>query len=199
MFDVLDTAIDSIIAREVLDSRGRPTVEAEVTLLSGAKGLAQVPSGASTGSFEAHELRDGDPKRYGGAGVLKAVENIEALIAPELLDMDGTQQERIDRAMIALDTDKNKKNIGANAILAVSLATAKAAAASLGLPLYRYLGGPLATRLRPQLLSQAIDSLKAQSSQDFEWIIINDGEDIDRKSTRLNSSHRNTSRMPSSA
>ncbi len=172
MFDVPDTAIDSIIAREVLDSRGRPTVEAEVTLLSGAKGLAQVPSGASTGSFEAHELRDGDPKRYGGAGVLKAVENIEALITPELLDMDATQQERIDRAMIALDTDKNKKNIGANAILAVSLATAKAAAASLGLPLYRYLGGPLANLLPVPLMNVINGGSHADNNVDFQEFMI---------------------------
>ena len=172
MFDVQDTAIDSIIAREVLDSRGRPTVEAEVTLLSGAKGLAQVPSGASTGSFEAHELRDGDPKRYGGAGVLKAVENIEALITPELLDMDATQQERIDRAMIALDSDKNKKNIGANAILAVSLATAKAAAASLGLPLYRYLGGPLANLLPVPLMNVINGGSHADNNVDFQEFMI---------------------------
>jgi enolase len=172
MFDVSDTAIDSIIAREVLDSRGRPTVEAEVTLLSGAKGLAQVPSGASTGSFEAHELRDGDPKRYGGAGVLKAVENIEALITPELLDMDATQQERIDRAMIALDSDKNKKNIGANAILAVSLATAKAAAASLGLPLYRYLGGPLANLLPVPLMNVINGGSHADNNVDFQEFMI---------------------------
>ncbi len=172
MFDVQDTSIDSIIAREVLDSRGRPTVEAEVTLLSGAKGLAQVPSGASTGSFEAHELRDGDPKRYGGAGVLKAVENIEALITPELLDMDATQQERIDRAMIALDSDKNKKNIGANAILAVSLATAKAAAASLGLPLYRYLGGPLANLLPVPLMNVINGGSHADNNVDFQEFMI---------------------------
>lgn len=172
MFDVSDTAIDSIIAREVLDSRGRPTVEAEVTLLSGAKGLAQVPSGASTGSFEAHELRDGDLKRYGGAGVLKAVENIEALITPELLDMDATQQERIDRAMIALDSDKNKKNIGANAILAVSLATAKAAAASLGLPLYRYLGGPLANLLPVPLMNVINGGSHADNNVDFQEFMI---------------------------
>jgi enolase len=172
MFDVQDTAIDSIIAREVLDSRGRPTVEAEVTLLSGAKGLAQVPSGASTGSFEAHELRDGDPKRYGGAGVLKAVENIEAVITPELLDMDATQQERIDRAMIALDSDKNKKNIGANAILAVSLATAKAAAASLGLPLYRYLGGPLANLLPVPLMNVINGGSHADNNVDFQEFMI---------------------------
>lgn len=172
MFDVSDTAIDSIIAREVLDSRGRPTVEAEVTLLSGAKGLAQVPSGASTGSFEAHELRDGDSKRYGGAGVLKAVENIEALITPELLDMDATQQERIDRAMIALDSDKNKKNIGANAILAVSLATAKAAAASLGLPLYRYLGGPLANLLPVPLMNVINGGSHADNNVDFQEFMI---------------------------
>ncbi len=172
MFDVPDTAIDNIIAREVLDSRGRPTVEAEVTLLSGAKGLAQVPSGASTGSFEAHELRDGDPKRYGGAGVLKAVENIDALITPALVDMDATQQERIDRTMIALDSDANKKNIGANAILAVSLATAKAAATSLGLPLYRYLGGPLANLLPVPLMNVINGGAHADNNVDFQEFMI---------------------------
>jgi enolase len=172
MFDVPDTAIDQIIAREVLDSRGRPTVEAEVTLLSGAIGLAQVPSGASTGSFEAHELRDGDPKRYGGAGVLKAVENIQALILPELVDMDGTKQELIDRAMIALDSDANKKNIGANAILAVSLATAKAAAASLGLPLYRYLGGPLSNLLPVPLMNVINGGAHADNNVDFQEFMI---------------------------
>ncbi len=172
MFDVPDTAIDNIIAREVLDSRGRPTVEAEVTLLSGAKGLAQVPSGASTGSFEAHELRDGDPKRYGGAGVLKAVENIDTLITPALVDMDATQQERIDRTMIALDSDANKKNIGANAILAVSLATAKAAATSLGLPLYRYLGGPLANLLPVPLMNVINGGAHADNNVDFQEFMI---------------------------
>lgn len=172
MFDVPDTAIDTIIAREVLDSRGRPTVEAEVTLLSGAKGLAQVPSGASTGSFEAHELRDGDPKRYGGAGVLKAVENIESLITPALVDMDAKQQERIDRVMIALDSDTNKKNIGANAILAVSLATAKAAATSLDLPLYRYLGGPLANLLPVPLMNVINGGAHADNNVDFQEFMI---------------------------
>ena len=123
--EMTDTGIVEIHAREILDSRGRPTVEAEVTLESGVTGLAQVPSGASTGTFEAHELRDDDPKRYGGKGVLKAVENIEEQISPELYGMDALDQASIDLAMIELDGTQNKSKIGANAILAVSLATAR--------------------------------------------------------------------------
>jgi enolase len=172
MFDASDTAIEMIIAREVLDSRGRPTIEAEVVLNGGARGLAQVPSGASTGSFEAHELRDGDPKRYGGNGVLKAVENVETLITPALLDADALQQERIDRIMIGLDSDKNKKNIGANAILAVSLATAKAAAEALGLPLYRYLGGPMANLLPVPLMNVINGGAHADNNVDFQEFMI---------------------------
>ncbi len=172
MFDASDTAIEMIVAREVLDSRGRPTVEAEVTLSCGAKGLAQVPSGASTGSFEAHELRDGDAKRYGGNGVLKAVENVETLITPALLDADALQQERIDRLMIGLDADKNKKNIGANAVLAVSLATAKAAADALGLPLYRYLGGPMANLLPVPLMNVINGGAHADNNVDFQEFMI---------------------------
>ncbi len=132
--------IEDIEAREILDSRGRPTVEAEVRLESGAFGIAQVPSGASTGSFEAHELRDDDPHRYGGKGVLKAVRNIKEKITPELLAIDIFDQVAIDQAMIDRDGSPNKKNLGANAILAVSLASAKAAAAEVEIPLYRYLG-----------------------------------------------------------
>src|SRR6476469_1071294 len=119
MINMSDTAIDAIIAREILDSRGRPTVEAEVYLVNGAVGLAQVPSGAPTGTFEAHELRDDDPSRYGGKGVLKAVQNIEEKIVDELLELNALDQVLIDRTMIQLDGSENKSNLGANAILAV--------------------------------------------------------------------------------
>lgn len=134
--------IKNIHAREILDSRGTPTVEAEVTLESGHIGIASVPSGASTGEHEAIELRDGDPKRYFGKGVLKAVSNVNDIIAPELIGMNVYEQRAIDRKMMVLDGTENKSRLGANAILAVSLAVAKAAAVSLGTPLYRYLGAP---------------------------------------------------------
>ncbi|MGL6281097.1 MAG: phosphopyruvate hydratase [Microcoleaceae cyanobacterium] len=141
------STIQSITAREVLDSRGRPTVEAEVILTSGITGLAQVPSGASTGTFEALELRDGDKSRYHGKGVMQAVNNVCEKIAPALEGLDAIDQTLIDRTMLQLDGTDNKNKLGANAILAVSLATAKAAAEVLDLPLYRYLGGPLANLL----------------------------------------------------
>lgn len=131
--------IKKIKAREILDSRGTPTVEAEVTLEYGCTGVASVPSGASTGENEAIELRDGDPKRYFGKGVLKAVSNVNDIIAPHLIGMNVQDQAAIDRLMIDLDGTPNKSHIGANAILAVSLAVAKAAANGLGMPLYRYL------------------------------------------------------------
>lgn len=133
--------ITKVHGREVLDSRGNPTVEAEVTLLGGAHGMASVPSGASTGLFEAHELRDGDSARYGGKGVLRAVESVNGPIASRLAGMDATEQAAIDRAMLELDGTDNKTNLGANAMLAVSMATAHAASAAMRLPLYRYLGG----------------------------------------------------------
>lgn len=133
--------IESIIGREILDSRGNPTVEVDVCLESGAFGRASVPSGASTGENEAIELRDGDPKRYLGKGVTKAVNNINQLIAPALKGMSALQQTEIDRKLIELDGTKTKSNLGANALLGVSLAVAKAAANYLDLPLYRYLGG----------------------------------------------------------
>jgi enolase len=132
--------IETITAREVLDSRGNPTVDAEVTLSGGATGWAIVPSGASTGASEAVELRDGG-ERYGGKGVLKAVENVNERIAPVLCGVDATRQERVDQIMLDLDGTPNKANLGANAILAVSLAVSRAAAEAVGLPLYRYLGG----------------------------------------------------------
>ncbi|MEJ2761338.1 MAG: phosphopyruvate hydratase [Gammaproteobacteria bacterium] len=133
--------IAKVAAREILDSRGNPTVEAEVHTVGGAVGIAMVPSGASTGAREALELRDQDPARYGGKGVLNAVRNIEEVIAPAVTGMDSADQTALDRAMIDLDGTDNKGRLGANAILGVSLAAARAAAADCGLPLYRYLGG----------------------------------------------------------
>ena len=134
------SAIIEINARQILDSRGNPTVEADVTLESGVTGRAAVPSGASTGEHEALELRDGDTHRYNGKGVEKAVAAIEDEIQPEVLGLDGLEQMALDRTMIALDGTENKGRLGANSILAVSLATARAAASELGLPLYRYIG-----------------------------------------------------------
>lgn len=139
--------IDNIIAREILDSRGNPTVEVDVYLDSGAFGRAAVPSGASTGEHEAVELRDGDKSRYLGKGVQKAVENVNEIICNELIDMDALEQIEIDRTMIELDGTENKGKLGANAILGVSLAVAKAAADELGIPLYRYIGGTNAKTL----------------------------------------------------
>src|SRR5450755_2099823 len=135
------TEIVAIRAREILDSRGNPTVEADVILESGALGRAAVPSGASTGEHEAVELRDGDKTHYLGKGVLQAVENVESILAPELIGMDAANQRLLDATMIAIDGTANKGRLGANAILAVSMAAARAAATSLELPLYRYLGG----------------------------------------------------------
>ena len=131
----------SVHGREVIDSRGNPTVEAEVTLMGGAKGVASVPSGASTGMFEAHELRDGDHARFGGKGVLTAVQNIDDKIAGILVGLDASKQILVDRAMIEADGTDTKSAFGANAVLAVSLANARAAAAAMQIPLYHYLGG----------------------------------------------------------
>src|SRR5512134_462249 len=143
----MDTIIESISALEILDSRGNPTVEVEVTLADGSWGRAAVPSGASTGVHEALELRDGDKKRYGGKGVLKAVENVNGALAKALAGMDAMDQAAVDKAMLELDGTPNKNKFGANAILGVSLATARAAANSSHMPLYRYLGGEKATIL----------------------------------------------------
>src|SRR4051812_44840594 len=136
------TTIVEIRGREVIDSRGNPTVEADVRLEGGAFGRASVPSGASTGENEAVELRDGDKGRFGGKGVINAVENVNSKIAPEISGMCATQQSQIDAAMLKLDGSPTMKALGANAILAVSLAVGKAAAAELRVPLYKYLGGP---------------------------------------------------------
>ena len=140
-------SIEGIIAREILDSRGNPTVEAEVSIRGGFLGRAAVPSGASTGIHEAVELRDDDQSRYGGKGVLKAIENVNSQISKSLLGLDCTDQELIDKTMLSLDGTENKGKMGANAILAVSIAAAKAASNALGIPLYRYLGGIKAMRL----------------------------------------------------
>ena len=169
---MLDTAIESIQAREILDSRGRPTIEAEVYLANGVVGLAQVPSGASTGSFEAHELRDDDKNRYGGKGVLKAVDNVEQKIAPALANLDAIDQALVDQTMIDLDGSPNKSNLGANAILGVSLATAKAAADTLGLPLYRYLGGALANVLPVPLMNVINGGSHADNNVDIQEFMI---------------------------
>lgn len=137
----MKTAISMVKAREILDSRGNPTVEVEIRLQDGTTATAGVPSGASTGVHEALELRDGDKKRYSGKGVLKAVDNVNRLIAPEVCGLDACDQSGLDKRLLALDGTANKGRLGANAILGVSLAAARAAARSLGLPLYRYLGG----------------------------------------------------------
>jgi enolase len=172
MLNQSEATIDAIAAREILDSRGRPTVEAEVRLETGAVGLAQVPSGASTGTFEAHELRDEDKNRYGGKGVLTAVRNIKEKIAPELLDMDALDQASVDYKMIDRDGSPNKKNLGANAILAVSLATAKAAAVEVDLPLYRYLGSPLANVLPVPMMNVINGGAHADNNVDFQEFMI---------------------------
>ena len=144
--------IVDVNAREILDSRGNPTIEVDVTLEDGSFGRAAVPSGASTGKHEALEMRDKDPKRYNGKGVLKAVANANGVIGPHLLGLDGLNQVAVDQAMIELDGTKNKKKLGANAILGVSMAVARAGAVASELPLYRYLGGTSACELpRPMM------------------------------------------------
>lgn len=162
------TTIVDVYAREILDSRGNPTLEVEVELESGIVGRAAVPSGASTGEHEAVELRDGDKSRYGGKGVLKAVENVNEKIAEELVDFDATDQVAIDQFLIALDGTENKGNLGANAMLGVSLACAKAAAAQLGLPLYRYIGGTNAKTLPVPMMNILNGGKHADNNVDFQ-------------------------------
>ena len=164
--------IEKVIGREILDSRGNPTVEAEVILKDGSMGRAAVPSGASTGAFEAVELRDGDKSRYLGNGVKKAVENVNSLIANEIRGMDATLQTEIDAKMLALDGTANKGKLGANAILSVSLAVAKAAAASLRLPLYRYLGGVNAKVLPVPMMNIINGGKHADSSLNIQEFMI---------------------------
>jgi len=166
------TQIDHIQAREILDSRGNPTVEADVTLVGGVMGRAAVPSGASTGEHEAVELRDGDPKRFGGKGVLKAVNNVNDVIARELKGKDALNQPAIDRALIELDGSPNKSNLGANALLAVSLATARAAAGYRRLPLYRYIGGAEARTLPVPMMNIINGGAHADNNVDFQEFMI---------------------------
>ena len=166
------TEIVSISAREILDSRGNPTVEADVTLSGGAMGRAAVPSGASTGEHEAVELRDGDKAHYGGKGVLNAVENVESILAPELTGMDASNQRLIDSAMIAIDGTENKSKLGANAILAVSMACARASASALKLPLYRYLGGVNACILPTPMMNILNGGSHADSNVDFQEFMV---------------------------
>ena len=167
-----DTEITAIRAREVLDSRGNPTVEVDVTLAGGAMGRATVPSGASTGAHEAVELRDGDPDRFGGRGVLGALEHVHGELAPRLIGMDGRNQSAADGAMIELDGTPNKARLGANAILAVSLAVAHAAAAAAKQPLYRYLGGDGAHILPVPQCNVINGGVHAANSTDFQEFML---------------------------
>jgi enolase len=166
------STIIEVHAREILDSRGNPTVEAEVTLASGATGRAAVPSGASTGEHEAVELRDGDAKRYLGKGVLEAVKNVNETIGPRLEGMSATDQIEVDAAMMELDDTENKGRLGANAILAVSMAVARAAAQDCGLPLYRYLGGPMAHVLPVPLMNILNGGAHASNNVDAQEFMI---------------------------
>jgi enolase len=164
--------IERIHAREILDSRGNPTVEAEVVLSNGVMGRAAVPSGASTGEHEALELRDGDKRRYLGKGVQKAITNVNTTIAKRLIGRDPLDQQGIDRELLALDGTPNKRKLGANAILAVSLATARAAASAVGLPLYRYLGGTHARILPVPLMNILNGGAHADNNVDFQEFMI---------------------------
>ena len=168
----MTTKISELIAREIVDSRGNPTVEVDVYLECGAMGRASVPSGASTGEHEAVELRDGDASRYGGKGVSRAVENVNGTISSALVGTDALDQVGIDRTMIRLDGTKNKGHLGANAMLGVSLATAKAAAAATGLPLYRYIGGARAAELPVPMMNIVNGGLHADNNVDLQEFMI---------------------------
>jgi enolase len=170
--EVVMSEILAVRAREILDSRGNPTVEVDVQLASGAIGTAAVPSGASTGEHEAVELRDGDKERYLGKGVKKAVEHVDGTIAEELVGLEAEAQAEIDAALIALDGTENKSRLGANAMLGVSLAVARAAAEEAGLPLYRYLGGVGATRLPVPLMNVLNGGAHADNNVDFQEFMI---------------------------
>ncbi|MBK6313506.1 MAG: phosphopyruvate hydratase [Blastocatellia bacterium] len=166
------TTIEKVLAREILDSRGNPTVEVEIELVSGARGRAAVPSGASTGEHEACELRDGDKKRYLGKGVRKAVDNVNKIIAKTVTGMNALRQTDIDNAMLALDGTATKKRLGANAILAVSMATARAAADHLDLPLYQYLGGPGARTLPVPMMNILNGGAHSDNNVDFQEFMV---------------------------
>ena len=165
-------SIDDVIAREILDSRGNPTVEVEIVLDDGSAARAAVPSGASTGAFEAVERRDGDAGRYGGKGVLAAVTAIEDEIAPEIVGMDAAEQRLVDQAMLDLDGTANKSRLGANAVLGVSLAVARAAAVSADLPLYRYVGGPNAHVLPVPMMNILNGGAHADTSVDIQEFMV---------------------------
>lgn len=168
----MSTTIEEVVAREILDSRGNPTIEVDVYLSGGARGRAAVPSGASTGSNEALELRDGNPERYAGKGVLNAVDNVNERIAPEIIDMDATDQVAIDNLLSELDGTPNKSKLGANAILGVSLAVAKSAAEGLGLPLFQYLGGVFAHTLPVPLMNILNGGKHADSNVDLQEFMV---------------------------
>jgi enolase len=183
-----DTTIELLRAREILDSRGDPTVAVDVLLADGSRGTAMVPSGASTGAHEAVELRDGDKKRYGGKGVLRAVDNVDDLIAPELIGEDAADQSAIDKVLLELDGTPNKSKLGANALLGVSLACARAASNAVGLPLYRYLGGPLARTLPVPMMNVLNGGKHATDSADMqEYMIVPHGRESFREAVRAGS------------
>ena len=183
-----DTTIELLRAREILDSRGDPTVAVDVLLADGSRGTAMVPSGASTGAHEAVELRDGDKRRYRGKGVLRAIGNVDDVIAPELIGEDAADQSAIDRLLIELDGTDNKSKLGANAMLGVSLACARAAANAVGLPLYRYLGGPLARTLPVPMMNVLNGGKHATDSADMqEYMIVPLGAGSFREAVRAGS------------
>ena len=178
--------IEIVFAREILDSRGNPTIEVEVGLSDGAWGQAAVPSGASTGKFEALELRDGDSKRYSGKGVLKAVENVNTTIGPTITGMDPFDQSLIDKTMIELDGTPNKEQLGANALLGVSLAVARASADSLGIPLYRYIGGTNACRLPMPMMNILNGGMHAANNLDLqEFMVVPKGGETFKDALRI--------------
>jgi enolase len=179
------SSIVDVVAREILDSRGNPTIEADVLLESGVMGRAAVPSGASTGSREAIELRDGDKGRYGGKGVLKAVEHVNTEISEAIVGLDASEQAFVDRTLLDLDGTENKARLGANAILAVSMATAKAAAEECGLPLYRYFGGSGAMRMPVPMMNVVNGGAHANNRLDFqEFMIVPVGTQTFREALR---------------
>ena len=178
--------IEMVFAREILDSRGNPTVEVEVGLSDGGWGQAAVPSGASTGKFEALELRDDDPKRYSGKGVLKAVENVNTAIGPAITGMDPFDQPLIDATMIELDGTPNKENLGANSLLGVSLAVARAASDSLDIPLYKYIGGTNARRLPMPMMNILNGGMHASNNLDLqEFMIVPKGGETFKDALRI--------------
>jgi enolase len=180
-----ETTIEMIRGREILDSRGDPTVAVDVILSDGSRGTAMVPSGASTGAHEAVELRDGDKSRYRGKGVLKAVSNVDDVIAPELIGEDAADQTEIDKLLLELDGTPNKSKLGANAILGVSLACARAAATAVGLPLYRYLGGPIARTLPVPMMNILNGGKHATDSADMqEYMVVPVGAASFREAVR---------------